>query len=149
VGVGNINPLGSEWHLTETDQGVDAAAPVGSPIRALADSKVMSIQPNWYAGQPFMVMKILNGPDAGRYWYVSEQINALPHVGAVIREGDTVARFAPSGTGIEIGWASGTPGQTLTQAQSPGAVAARHTHGTPQGIDFSKVILHHTPVSVS
>lgn len=149
VGVGNINPLGPEWRLTETDQGVDAVASPGSPIRALADSRVVSIVPNWYAGQPFMVMQILDGPDKGKYWYVSEQIAALPHIGAVVREGDTVARFADHGTGIEIGWASGRPGQTLAQAQHPGSVATRHLHGTPEGIGFSRGVLHHAPVSVS
>jgi hypothetical protein len=60
----------------------------------------------------------------------------------VIPRGGIVGRYAPSGTGIEIGWGSGRTGQTLTQAQTPQLVASRHTSGTPQGRAFLRGILH-------
>lgn len=140
-GGADIHPLGSGWTLTELDQGVDASARVGAPILAINDSRLVNITPGWYAGQPFAMFQLLSGPNKGKYWYVSEQVDNLPKVGTVIPRGGVVGRFAASGTGIEIGWASGTPGQTLTQKVDPGAVANRHAVGTPQGRAFLHSVL--------
>ena len=144
----DVNPLAHGWTLTETDQGVDATAKPGTPILAMNDSRVVNVDPAWYKGQPFVQMQILNGPNKGKFWYVSEQITGYHPVGTVIRQGQPVARFAPTGTGIEIGWGSGRQGQTLTQARTPQLVAGRHAVGTPQGIDFSKRVLGRAPVSI-
>lgn len=135
----NINPLGDpRWRLTRTDMGVDANADPGTPIHAMNASQVVQILPNWYAGQPLVLMKILSGPDAGKYWYVSEQITNIPHVGQTIPRGGVVAAYAANGTGIEIGW--GDPNTNSRTAAGP-----HYTEGavTPEGSDFLHHVLRH------
>ena len=137
----DVDPLGPAWTLGRTDQGVDATAPVGTPIRAINKSKVVRIVPNWYAGQPLVLMKLEAGPNKGKYWYVSEQIDHLPKVGEVIKRGGVVARYAPSGTAIEIGWGS-TQGPGYTLAQQKGELRNDPTHAdTAAGINFRNRIL--------
>jgi hypothetical protein len=139
-GQGNVNPLAHGWNLGRTDQGVDANAPPGTPILAINDSVVKEIVPGWYSGQPLVLLQLTSGPDAGKYWYVSEQITGIPKVGQQIARGQIVARYANSGTGIEIGWGSpSSGGRTLAQAQGP--LPAGHAN-TAAGIDFRRRILH-------
>ena len=130
---GDTNPLGSGWTLGRTDMGVDANAAPGTPIHALNDSKVVQIMPNWYAGQPLVLMQILSGPNAGKYWYVAEQISQHLRIGQVILKGHTVATYAPSGTGIEIGWGSPKSSQRTLAGATTG-----YTEGqvTPAGANF-------------
>ena len=134
----NLNPLGPDWHIGRTDMGVDANAAPGTPIEAINDSKVVQIVPNWFRGQPLVLMQLTSGPDAGKYWYVSEQIAQLPHIGQHIQRGGTVAVYAPSGTGIEIGW--GDPNTASRTAAGP-----HYTEGavTPEGLSFLHHVLHH------
>lgn len=136
LGKGDINPLGAGWVLGRTDEGVDANARVGTPIHALNDSKVVDIQPNWYKGQPLVLMQITSGKNAGKYWYVAEQINQHLHVGQFLTRGSVVATYAPSGTGIEIGWGHPGGGDTLAQATTG------YTEGqaTPAGASFRKLV---------
>lgn len=135
---GNLNPLGHGWAIGRTDQGVDAHAAPGTPIHAINDSVVREVVPNWYAGQPLVLMQLTAGPDKGKYWYVSEQITHAAHVGQVVRRGDVVAQYAPTGTGIEIGWGSPHSGsRTLA-----GATTGYHEGDvTPAGQDFARRIL--------
>ena len=107
---GYTNPFekatGMVWE--RTDQGVDAAMQPGSPLLAFAPSKVEMIVPDFYAGQPAIVFEITAGPLAGKWWYLSEQIQPTVSQGQTIAAGQTIATYAPAGTGIEIGW--WTPG---------------------------------------
>ena len=107
---GYTNPFekatGLVWE--RTDQGVDAAMQPGSPLLAFAPSKVETIVPDFYAGQPAIVFEVTAGPLAGKWWYLSEQIEPTVSPGQRIAAGQTIATFAPAGTGIEIGW--WTPG---------------------------------------
>ncbi len=103
---GYTNPFekaaGIVWE--RTDQGVDAAMTPGSPLLAFAPSKVEFIVPDFYAGQPAIVFQITAGPLAGKWWYWSEQIEPTVSQGQTVAAGQVVATYAPSGTGIEIGW---------------------------------------------
>ena len=113
-----INPL---YYVTccgrweRTDQGVDASMPVGSPILAPSRVKILDIEPAWYAGQPLVYWELLDGPDAGQVQYVSEQITSIAPPGSFLSQGQAIARFAPSGTGIEFGWST-LNGVTLAKA---------------------------------
>jgi len=110
-----INPLRYVTVWERTDQGVDAVMPVGAPILAPCRIKILAIEPNWYAGQPLVYWELLEGPDAGRVQFVAEQITAIAPPGSILQQGQPIARFAPSGTAIEFGWA--TPnGVTLARA---------------------------------
>jgi hypothetical protein len=110
-----IDPLQYVRVWERTDQGVDASMPVGAPILAPGRIKILAVEPNWYAGQPLVYWELLDGPDAGRVQYVAEQITQIARPGSILAQGQPIARFAPSGTGIEFGWS--TPnGTTLAVA---------------------------------
>jgi hypothetical protein len=115
---GYINPLYYVTccgHWERTDQGVDATLPVGAPILAPGPVKILAIIPDWYAGQPLVYWELLNGADAGKIQYVAEEITDIARPGTILRQGQAIARFAASGTGIEYGWS--TPnGVTLAVA---------------------------------
>ena len=107
--------------------GVDASAPIGSPIYAPLDSQLVEVVNDWYAGQPLLLFRFLN-PPAGApsaYWYVAEQITPVTTTaGTIFQARQAVARFAPTGTGIEIGWGSPTSsGRTLAQQMGDSAAA--------------------------
>lgn len=131
---GYVNPIRGAT-LGRTDMGVDFNMPVGTPIRAIGDSRVVHIYPNWYAGQPYVLLQLLNGPKKGKYYYVAEQI--APHVkpGQVLHAGDTIGTYASQGTGIEMGW--GSPGwQTLAQATGRDNAGVGDHANTPAGLNF-------------
>lgn len=112
---GYINPLHYVSVWERTDQGVDAVMPVGAPILAPCKIKILAVIPNWYAGQPLIYWELLEGPDAGKIQYVAEEITELATPGSYLQQGQPIARFAPSGTGIEFGWST-TNGVTLAMA---------------------------------
>jgi hypothetical protein len=104
-----INPL---YYVTccgrweRTDQGVDATMPVGAPILAPGKIRILAIEPDWYAGQPLVYWELLDGPDAGQVQYVAEQITDIARPGLTLQQGQVIARYAPTGTGIEFGWST-------------------------------------------
>lgn len=110
-----IDPLQYVSVWERTDQGVDATLPAGAPILAPGTVKILAVVPGWYAGQPLVYFELLDGPDAGRVQYVAEEITDIARPGSILTEGQVIARFARSGTGIEYGWS--TPnGTTLAVA---------------------------------
>ena len=115
TGAGYINPLRYVSVWERTDQGVDASMPVGSPILAPSKIKILAIEPDWYAGQPLVYWELLEGADAGKVQFVAEQITDIARPGSILQQGQTIARFAPSGTGIEFGWST-VNGITLAMA---------------------------------
>jgi hypothetical protein len=112
---GYINPLRYVSVWERTDQGVDANMPVGAPILAPCKIKILAVIPNWYAGQPLVYWELLEGPDAGKIQYLAEEITDLATPGSYLQQGQPIARYAPSGTGIEFGWST-TNGVTLAMA---------------------------------
>jgi hypothetical protein len=110
-----IDPLQYVNHWERTDQGVDANMPVGAPILAPCPVKILAVIPGWYAGQPLVYFELLNGPDAGRVQYVAEEITDIATPGSILQQGQVIARYAPSGTGIEYGWST-LNGVTLARA---------------------------------
>ncbi len=112
-----IDPLQFVNLWERTDQGVDATMPVGAPILAPSQVKILAIEPDWYLGQPLVYWELLAGPDAGMEQYVAEEITDIAPPGSVLQQGQVIARYAASGTGIEYGWS--TPdGVTLAVATS-------------------------------
>lgn len=131
---GDVNPIPGAV-IGRTDMGVDANLKPGSPILAPNDAKVVAVVPNWYSGQPYVAVQLTAGPNKGRVMYVAEQIQGVPQVGQTIRRGQAITRYASSGTGIEIGWASpGNPTQTLAQAQGNTGDASHNN--APAGVNF-------------
>jgi hypothetical protein len=112
-----INPLSYVTVWGRTDQGVDAQMPVGAPILAPCEVKILAVIPNWFAGQPLVYFELLNGPWAGRIQYVAEQITNLAPAGSILQRGQVIARYAAHGTAIEYGWST-INGVTLARATS-------------------------------
>jgi hypothetical protein len=110
-----IDPLQYVTQWERTDQGVDASMPVGAPILAPCTVKVLAIIPGWYAGQPLVYFELLGGRDAGAVQYVAEQITDIARPGSILTQGQTIAKFARAGTGIEYGWST-LNGVTLARA---------------------------------
>jgi peptidoglycan hydrolase CwlO-like protein len=110
-----IDPLQFVNHWERTDQGVDATMPAGAPILAPSQVKILAIEPDWYLGQPLVYWELLAGPDGGLEQYVAEEITDIAPPGSILKQGQVIARYAASGTGIEYGWS--TPdGVTLALA---------------------------------
>jgi hypothetical protein len=110
-----IDPLQYVNHWERTDQGVDANLPVGAPILAPCPVKILAVIPDWYAGQPLVYFELLNGPQAGQLQYVAEEITDIAKPGLYLQQGQVIARYAASGTGIEYGWSTSN-GVTLARA---------------------------------
>ena len=111
-----IDPLQYVDHWERTDQGVDANLPVGAPILAPSRVKILAVEPDWYAGQPLVYWELLDGPDAGKVQYVAEEITDIVRPGTILGQGQAIARYAASGTGIEFGWST-IDGITLARAE--------------------------------
>lgn len=123
-----VNPFAKATGLVpgRVDMGQDFSMAPGSPILAIGKAHVEGIYPNWYRGQPIMVFKFLDGSHKGRFWFLAEQITPAVAAGDTINAGTIVAHYAATGTGIEIGWASGNGQQTLAQATT-GYTEGQHT----------------------
>jgi hypothetical protein len=100
------DPLQYVTRWERTDQGVDAVMPVGAPILAPSEIKILDIEPDWYAGQPLVYFELLAGQEAGQVQYVAEQITDIAKPGLILQKGQVIARFASRGTAIEYGWST-------------------------------------------
>lgn len=116
-GKGAVNPFAKAKGLVaeRVDQGQDFRMNPGSPILAPFTGKVTAINPNWYAGQPQIVIEG-TGAFAGKFFYLAEQILPDVHVGQSVTAGQQIATYAGSGTGIEVGWAANAAGETEARA---------------------------------
>jgi hypothetical protein len=136
------------WVQERDDMGVDASAPVGSPIYAPAASTLVEVVP-WFPGpcgvQPLMLFHFTHEQagteDGDQFWYVAEQITPVTGtIGRTFAQGQPVAHFAACGTGIEIGWGSPTSLQRTLAAQMGDAAAANPSAGslTPWAESFKR-----------
>jgi hypothetical protein len=114
--------------------GVDVDLNPGDPIVAPGTSRVVGIMPNWYQGQPYVALQLLDGPMKGHNYYVAEQIDPAVTVGQVVQQGQPIAHYASSGTGIEMGWAGSNWEQTLAQAE--GNTGDPSHNDAPAGVSF-------------
>ncbi len=131
------NPFAGDTYFTgRTDMGVDFCLSKGEPIRAIGDGVVVGVNRDWFEGEPYLWYQLTDGPDAGRYVYVAEQIWHLAHVGQVLHTGDVVARFAPRGTCIETGWGTSS-GWTLAQTTTGYTEGER----TVAGVSFAHFLI--------
>ena len=135
------NPIPG-FTIGRDDMGVDATARTGAPIYAPLASHLVQVMDDWYAGEPLLLFQF-DSPPAGAladYWYVAEQINPVTTaIGAQFQGGQEVATFAPSGTGIEIGWGSPTSNaRTLAGVSDPAAASPPAGSTTVWGETFKK-----------
>ena len=126
-GAGYVYPFPPGTVLGRVDEGRDADMPVGAPIGAIGPAVVTQILQNWFQGQPIMTERLLSGPAAGRYVYLAEQITDLAAPGTHLTGNQAMARFASSGTGIEMGWGSASGQPAAHGIYSEGDVTADGT----------------------
>jgi hypothetical protein len=131
---GYVYPFPPGTTLGRTDQGVDADMPAGAPIGAIGPAQVKGVIPDFYQGQPEIYEQLTAGPMAGRYIYLAEQISNL--ASGSLTGHSALAHFASSGTGIEMGWATGS-GETLARSTT-GYVEGQ---ATPAGTEFRDFIM--------
>lgn len=131
------NPFAGDTYLVgRTDMGVDVCLHRHDPIRAVGDGVVAGIIHDWYDSQPYIWYQLSDGPEAGQYVYVAEQINHLAHVGQHLHAGQPVARFARRGSCIETGW-SASDGWTLAQATT----GYNEGQVTRAGVSFARFLM--------
>ncbi len=131
------DPFGAlQPYVGRTDMGVDFCLNPGDPIRAIGNGVVIGINKDWFDGEPYLWYQLSDGPDAGKYVYVAEQIHRLAHIGQSVHAGEIIARYAKQGTCIETGWGTST-GWTLAQATTG------YTEGevTQAGISFAHFLI--------
>lgn len=116
-----------------TDQGVDISAKPGTPVYAIAKEKLVGIIQNWYKGQPFYWFKVQG---SNVYDYVAEQFKSNLRIGQTVNQGQQIGQVAPSGTGLELGYATAS-GQTEARATTG------YTEGqaTPAGLRYRRQVI--------
>lgn len=139
---GVIDPIPG-YTIGRTDMGVDATAAAGTPIVAPAASELVGVISDWYAGQPLLLFRFLQRPAGAPsdYWYAAEQLAPVStRPGTTFEQGETVATYAPSGTGIEIGWGDpSASSRTLAGAQGNSWEANPPAgQSTPAGSSFER-----------
>lgn len=131
------NPFAGETPIiSRTDMGVDICLSTGQPIRAVGNGVVASVIRNWYEREPYIWYELTDGPDAGQYVYVAEQIDRLARVGQTLTAGDVVARYARKGTCIETGWST-ADGETVAAATT----GYHEGEVTPAGVSFAHFLM--------
>lgn len=111
---GGAHPLPGVTLWERTDQGVDASAKPGSPVQSIYTGVVSMIVPDFYNGQPAVVVDTPGLPGGATGIYYAEQLLPNVHVGEHVSAGEQIGTVAPSGTGLELGLWKGT--RTLAQA---------------------------------
>jgi hypothetical protein len=147
---GYVNPLPADAQIGRTDMGVDVDLKPGEPIVAPGTSRVLGVMQNWYQGQPYVALQLLDGPMKGHNYYIAEQIDPAVAAGQVIQQGQPIAHYASSGTGIEMGWAGANWEQTLAQAE--GNTGDPSHNDAPAGIAFHNFLMslpHNAPGSAA
>jgi hypothetical protein len=102
-----VGPLPGVTRWERTDEGVDASATPGSPVRAIMGGVVSAILPNWYAGQPLVIVDTPGLPSGATGIYYAEQISPNVHIGQQVQAGEQIGTVAQTGTGLEIGFSKG------------------------------------------
>jgi hypothetical protein len=134
-----INPVRAVRNLVtgRVDMGVDYGG--SGPILALGAGRVTVASDTdsgpascwgrtcWPAGG-IVVYRLADGPFAGKYVYVAENITVSVRAGQTVRAGQRIATLHPEFPDMETGWASGEGPETL-------AIARGHqcTCGDPGG----------------
>lgn len=113
--LGYTNPLQAVRgiHRLRIDQGVDYAG--SGPILALGSGRVTKAtnhDPDWVGGG-VVVYRLSQGPFAGKYVYVSENITVNVKAGQTVRAGEQIATLHDAYPNLETGWAAGKGDKTL------------------------------------
>jgi len=125
-----VNPLRAVSNLQSSriDMGVDYSG--SGPILALGRAKVV-LASDQLAGPEscwgktcvpppgdMVVYRLLDGPFAGKYVYIVENITITVKTGQTVRAGQRIAILHQGSPNLEIGWAEGLGAYTLAAARA-------------------------------
>jgi hypothetical protein len=113
---GYVNPLAKLGSLQplRIDQGVDYAGT--GPLLALGNGTVTCDTGSGWPGGGGVVIKLSDGPYAGKYVYYCENLTVSVTTGQKVTAGQQVATLHDAAPNMEIGWGSGSGNQPLAQA---------------------------------
>jgi len=140
--MGYVNPLSkaSISGYTRIDQGVDFTG--SGPVLAIGDARIVETNGSGWPGGPYMSYQLLNGPAAGKYVYLAENINPTVSPGQTVKAGQQIATMFNGGTGIETGWAAPGGGSPESQSSSAGSISGANLPpgGTMIGRNFEDLL---------
>ncbi|MFL5823821.1 MAG: choice-of-anchor Q domain-containing protein [Solirubrobacteraceae bacterium] len=122
-----VNPMRAIQRLRpeRIDMGVDYAG--SGPLLALGSGRVLGARNNddgsvgcWgfcWPGGGIVVYRLTDGPFAGKYVFVAENITVSVRAGQRVRPGQRIAVLHYGSPNMETGWASGHAGQPLSIAR--------------------------------
>ena len=124
-----VNPLREVANLraSRIDMGVDYSG--SGPIVALGWARIV-LASNRLAGPEscwgktcvpppgdWVMYRLLDGPFAGKYVYVVENVTVTVHTGQTVAAGQPIAILHDASPNLEIGWAAGRAAYTLAAAR--------------------------------
>jgi hypothetical protein len=119
------------------DQGVDYTGE--GPVYAIGPAVVVQTAPNTAGGWPgggFIAYRLTDGPDAGQYVYVAENVTPKVRVGDRV---DWTTQIADMHGPIETGWAAPPPNLGLALAGVLGQFSGENP--TPLGENFNRLMV--------
>jgi len=118
-----VNPLRAVrgLHRERIDMGVDYGG--SGPILALGRGRVLAARNDdsgpgclsnfCWPGGGIVVYRLTDGPFAGKYVYLTENVTVLVRAGETVRAGQRIAILHPAQPDMETGWASSRLGRPL------------------------------------
>jgi hypothetical protein len=141
------DPFRNAKHLTpeRIDMGVDYGGGTG-PVFAVGPGVITESDTAWqggYGGYPgtFIKEHITDGPLAGQNVYVAEGITSDVQVGEQVTANTVIGTLIPgSNTGIETGFASSLPGQTMAAKYGDVGYPDPGSASSIFGVDYSGIL---------
>ena len=139
---GYRNPLRSisALRVERVDQGVDYGG--SGPLYAIGDGVITNTVNSGWPGGAFISYKLLDGPAAGHYVYVAENVVPRVRVGQMVNSNTVIGTLINAYPDMETGWANppglgdaaaGAAGQWTTTAESKSLPTA-------YGLNFSQLL---------
>lgn len=135
---GYVFPYGPGLSQGRTDQGTDWVG--AGDIAAIGNARVTesTTSNSGWPGGGFILYQLTDGPKAGSYIYLAENIQPEVSGGQKVRAGQIIAHARGASPWTESGWATSSGG-TLAAAQ--GNTGDSSHNNAPAGIDFTNFIM--------
>lgn len=135
---GYVFPYGPGLSQGRTDQGTDWTG--AGDIAAIGNARVTesTTSNSGWPGGGFILYQLTDGPKAGAYIYLAENIQPEVSGGQKVRAGQIIAHARGASPWTESGWATSSGG-TLAAAQ--GNTGDSSHNNAPAGIDFTNFIM--------
>jgi len=124
-----VNPLRevADLHASRIDMGVDYSG--AGPVLALGRARIVRATDHLAGPEScwgktcvpppgdWVMYRLLDGPFAGKYVYIVENITIVVHTGETVTAGQPIAILHNASPNLEIGWAAGRGAYTLAAAR--------------------------------